>query len=758
MPDSPALLGQLAPLVNTSLRAGDARQRATAWRDFRALLDPGKLAREVQVERPAWRAALDEWSEWISNPAHPEVPLEAQVAVLRLVTLVEPGDETTRLLLDLAGGSYRGAAVDSDLRGWALYFLRWSCLEVDLQAWINIYKDVFTAILDDPQSRVRQWGAYALGILGEQGRQNDEPGPRGCLVGDDAYTAVESLLIERWDKEIDAYVARQLVISLGQTGGHGGLPTLSNWAWSLARVFEKAADHENGIVSRHVPDAIFSVAATLSSVNSASLEEKSAALKRLADGLARWLRRALAVHKDHHTPQDCRPFDQLSCREKVAIGLDRLTAVVEKGLDLYTSANSAERERLAKIVQVLFGSTAHVLASPGLEYDAYREAIQTIAEFTPRAYAQEDGETRGLPFLEAALDGLKTLLDTAEAETRDESVALRAVSAVRFLVDSDLPARRACRIWLRQQEAPAIPRLHALLADPRPGLAAGACDALILILGGKPAADFFSHVILEERPCQEIVAAYRTLRKGQVAEANHLESAVRSQAAMAIARIPDNQEAKDRLRDALRLREGPAYQRAYDALVQMGDRQSVETLIEIRKQDWLESRYFNPIDDVNRHGQMILDRMVSQSSVSFYATLVGALLVMGAGIALMWLSIDVLRTERGETLTATLSAFAGALTTLGGMLVPFIFNPTGHVQKANAEIARLLTAFHGYIGRARLLGLGFAHQYTEEKPDLAFLTGISDAIGDAMTDSAGILMDVASRTRPGGDNPGNNAG
>ena len=74
------------------------------------------------------------------------------------------------------------------------------------------------------------------------------------------------------------------------------------------------------------------------------------------------------------------------------------------------------------------------------------------------------------------------------------------------------------------------------------------------------------------------------------------------------------------------------------------------------------------------------------------------------------------------------------LALVGGLLVPYFWNPAQAMQKTNAEMTRLITSFHGYISRMRLLGLGFAHAYSQNKADLSFLTVVSNAAGSAIND------------------------
>jgi hypothetical protein len=89
------------------------------------------------------------------------------------------------------------------------------------------------------------------------------------------------------------------------------------------------------------------------------------------------------------------------------------------------------------------------------------------------------------------------------------------------------------------------------------------------------------------------------------------------------------------------------------------------------------------------------------------------------------------------------TGITGLIASLVGLLTPFFWNSASAVQKANAEMTRLVTAFHGYMGRMRLLGLGFADAYTKDQADATFLTTVSEAAGSAMMDSSGLLTDIS---------------
>jgi beta-lactam-binding protein with PASTA domain len=178
----------------------------------------------------------------------------------------------------------------------------------------------------------------------------------------------------------------------------------------------------------------------------------------------------------------------------------------------------------------------------------------------------------------------------------------------------------------------------------------------------------------------------------------------------------------------------------------MGGQEAMGALVEVEKRRWVESKFFAPMDKADEHGRKILDRTVLKSDTSFRFTVVAAALVglIGATLAvstivLMW------RDQTISNLNATVTAVSGVVALIISLLVPFFWNPAAAVQKTHAEMTKLVTAFHGYMGRMRLLGLGFAHAYTEDEWEKSprFLTTVSDAAGDAMLDSTGVLSDIS---------------
>jgi len=113
------------------------------------------------------------------------------------------------------------------------------------------------------------------------------------------------------------------------------------------------------------------------------------------------------------------------------------------------------------------------------------------------------------------------------------------------------------------------------------------------------------------------------------------------------------------------------------------------------------------------------------------------------GIVLLIIAARMLLGAKARDLQVLATGLGGLVAAIAGLLTPFFWNSASAVQKASAEMTRLVTGFHGYMSRMRLLGLGFADLFSRQKADVQVLTSVANAAGDAMLDSAGVLADVA---------------
>jgi beta-lactam-binding protein with PASTA domain len=386
---------------------------------------------------------------------------------------------------------------------------------------------------------------------------------------------------------------------------------------------------------------------------------------------------------------------------------------------------------------------------PDLGYETYRSGIKAVAALTPQALRRAPGQELTGKQLLAAREGLDLLLKAAESksirgrggeENGPDRVRGRSVREIKYMAESAEEGQ--LRHLLEERVAP---RLQVMLADPSPTVAREVTDALTAILGQEQAGNHFVDIILEDNAARA-AAQYRAEHWQDVEASEAIEKLVRTRAAEAVRLIEKNQKALERLADKLKAGEGRAFERARDALEAMGGQKAIGALVEAEKRRWVESKFFTPMDKADEHGREILNRTVKKSDTSFTFTLWAAVTVglIGATLAistivLMW------RDQTISNLNATVMAVSGVVALIVSLLVPFFWNPAAAVQKTHAEMTKLVTAFHSYMGRMRLLGLGFAHAYTENEWEKSprFLTTVSDAAGDAMLDSTGVLSDIS---------------
>jgi hypothetical protein len=109
--------------------------------------------------------------------------------------------------------------------------------------------------------------------------------------------------------------------------------------------------------------------------------------------------------------------------------------------------------------------------------------------------------------------------------------------------------------------------------------------------------------------------------------------------------------------------------------------------------------------------------------------------------------IGVIRTFTGtedvNIRAPLITTFIGALSTIGGFLGTYVWEPAKGLNKVASELSRLIMSFENYLGRMRLIGLGFAHAYTQNNfEQLLFLSRISEITADAMRESTISLKDI----------------
>jgi hypothetical protein len=666
------------------LNTDEPRVRAEAWWELhQALRSHHGTGMSLIEELKAGRTT----KEWIRS----QQTTEGQIGALRLAAHMAGLEEEIWRDTLLSIGADEEAEVD--LRAWALFSLCWAGLNIDQNSWDDQGKPSAGKALNDNQAKVRQWAAYTLGEMARQGKRPDANEGYSRLADPYTYTQVEKALCKRWEGEIDAYVARQLIISLGYAGGHVKAPEGEEPVRPIVKILAEAAGHCQGAVRGQLPEAVMEVADTITNLQDISPDEQSETLKRLIDVLKPWL-------------------------------------------------NDSE-----------------------FDYETYRSAIRAIAHIVRLVLQASDKAAQIEWYEEVARTGLTVLLQAAESTTFPESLRYRIHShAVRAMGHMGREAQDPARRVLNHA---AVPWLKLMLASPDDGVAMEVTDTLRAIMGEKEAAHFFADVVLLDDPSMD--AALHDLhpsrgtpldpppgepepgRHQQIQTSSYTDRVekrrwlARERAARALAAIPEDAKREDfnRLVRSVQRQDGPQYTRAHDALGIMGSVEAADALIGAEKGKWVQDKFFGPMDEADKHGRKILDGTVWMSRLSWGFTLLVSLGVTTFGAWLLYVSVRSIQGADAPDWGTIATGITGLVASLAGLLTPFFWNSASAVQKANAEMTRLVTAFHGYMGRMRLLGLGFADAYTKDQADATFLTTVSEAAGSAMMDSSGMLTDIS---------------
>jgi hypothetical protein len=264
-------------------------------------------------------------------------------------------------------------------------------------------------------------------------------------------------------------------------------------------------------------------------------------------------------------------------------------------------------------------------------------------------------------------------------------------------------------------------------------------------MGDEDGATFFVDIVLNDGDA--LVAAIRYGRLWMpTATDDFLLNMIRRRAAQAIASIPENGRVHDELVDALK--EGNlAGSRARDALVTMGGQKSVESIVEHSLQRQVEERFFKPMEESSERGWRLLEDVRYWSSSNYQYALYVAIATLVVGILILALGVLNLLSA-GEAGPSTMDwglLVGGGLFTVLGFFGAYLWEPVKGLNKVAAEMSRLIMSFENYLGRMRLIGLGFAHAYTTENwRQLEFLSKISNLSSLAMRESVVSLEEVGS--------------
>lgn len=189
----------------------------------------------------------------------------------------------------------------------------------------------------------------------------------------------------------------------------------------------------------------------------------------------------------------------------------------------------------------------------------------------------------------------------------------------------------------------------------------------------------------------------------------------------------------------------PEHRYAREALISIGSEQGVQALVEQDTRQYVDDKYFGPIKDAEEKSTKILTDMVNMSKISYGFTILVAILAVAGGAMLLKNSIDIALGTPTAGWEVLVPALSGLILALAGILTPYFWNSAQAVQKTNGQMTNLITAFHGYLGRMRLIGLGFAHAFsagTENQEHADFAAAMSNAVGQAILDSSRVLESI----------------
>jgi hypothetical protein len=641
-------------------------------------------------------AVVDEWMRTFDS-AKADSDCTVAAASLRLLgsaVAAHPDGTWSRIVETATRALQNGSQPSDDLTAWGLYVLTRAKRTVTAEEASKLF-DLFR----NGNSKVRQWAAFAVGELCKDKEAGHPDGSRfGAVPTGDLRFEAMACLMNQWKDEIDVFVQREIVIALASAGHLVEQPA------RLRTLFGEAANHRNPVVWAEVPGAVQAVAGHyLDDPGSPGhVADVVPLLEVLRDAWFKGDKPASTAGRSWRLWQD-------------RTG-PRLPDVVRVLADL---TKRSVKFRTPGALVPLLDAAKWVFKQQGLDYETGRAIITALEDVLPV-------ECSSLPASRGCADAVKSLIDLAAGVSPAAEIRLRtrALQAVTYLArnassDNVKPLVDALRAHADV--------LKALVRGSDKDLGPAAAEALTAVVGEAAAAEFYVEVILEDR-------------EGSVAD-----SPARRLATCALGSLQGETKKAgiERLATSIKLQNDPLErERARVALTAMGGSDAVKALVGIEKKEWLENRYFEPMRVMNDSATARLKRVEDQADTSFTFARWASGIVVAVGAVLAIACIVAIFKNAG-TWTVIGPGIAAVVTAVGGMLVPFFFNPASAVQRACAEMTRVITAFISYSGRMRLLGLGFAAEYTKDAADLAFLKAVNEAAGAALADTCNVLSDVA---------------
>ncbi len=677
--------------------------------------------------------------------------LTTWIAVAYLLTYADTTNAST--FQTLANVALNSTQV-TDRRAWALYMVsNLELSESDLrskQNEINLIRD----LIDSSESKIRKWAIYGLSGL--------------LKTTPDLSKDLIKKLLERWKKEFDIAVLEQIVRSLGLIAG-GILTTDPDEFEPIKALLIEANQHPHPDVSQRVPWAVHNIAG---SINATAQPTTSTTYCELADVLKNRLEYRLS--KD----------DQWKLKEAVEdlsiLGEYYAAYVTNSQNKLHYDAYETFANKLLDNYKMVFSKQLNIQSpSEPLDYEVLRGAITGIRDLIllDLHISMDRVAHKGIAYI---LDEI-SLEPNLSSEVKSRSV--RTVNDLYNELDKYKEKQPQTWAWGEYFLAKTVtPKLEQLVASENEDVTKAATDMLLLV-NKKDAHSFLVDLILEDKLAEtaaEFIIKFQTKKAIEKTDRDTLVNRARNCAARALGGSsgPEFEEAIKMLANALEV-PGRQSDLAEKALQTIGGTYASEELIASARREWLDSKYFTPLEEADQEGKKLLRNAVTGANWSYaiYMVIVGIVVLMGLFSAFTVFqelyqeqtrqnaaqatpstslqnqgqaseqanlgatsensvqetdsttqdTTDIVQNPVQETQTQVTTnpptgdtfvvggLIYSAITLLIALLAPFFWRSANAGQRASADLARVIAGFHSYIARMRLIGLGFAYAYTSEK-------------------------------------------
>ncbi|MDX1665073.1 MAG: PASTA domain-containing protein [Candidatus Promineifilaceae bacterium] len=679
------------------------------WKAFQRALDPEEDEVRFAALREEFAVDPQQWIEnhfemWVTKESsHVRREFTRLAAIRTLAAIAGPDPDFGPLVFAKLWSVVDDSAYTVDARAWALYGLELCNVEVDAERWRHTFgrepvaaegnESGFYWLESVAEAKVRQRAVQAIGQMvkhSERAACWDRSRREACagrltrcrLQNDDRlFEAVERMLLVHWDREIHYSVTASLVEAWGNTAGWAGLPDDEQKSWKVVDVLTAASRSPNSETRDRVPEAIEQIAAHVIRRPDILPAQRALVLRQLRDlAVARVKKLALTAKHDG----------------------------VERGYE--------QQRRYLKALRAIAGIAVDD-AQPPESNDIISMAVA------------------GLLAIAAGFPGAETEAKARDSFRRALDLRQLALLYLRNVAEADEAVRQIVA-------ATSVERCKLLLADPQRQLAHDAAEILVLLIGEEAAARHFLNIILADEGLSEAIQHRREnwpQREGDDDE--YLRRRVRTLAAGVLGSINKNDEAHDELVRTLRS-DSLLSSRARDALIVMGGERAVESIVEHNLQQQVNDKFFRPMEEARQSGYQLLEDVRNWTSGNYRIAYYTALATFMVGIATFVVGVIALLTDRADLVTPGYLA-SGSLVTIAGFVGTYLWEPVKGMNRVGSELSRLVMSFENYLGRMRLIGLGFAHAYTQNSFDqIQFLQRVSDITAAAARESALMMENI----------------